>query len=336
VASIDDKQKALNKRIKEILDREARFDNPEWILTRDIPMIRRILKNYRKQLRNALGSFIGSGAFEDMVDEAVDEFIKNAADFIEKGKIKTRNAERNKLLRAVKKEYASLMGSSVDNMVARQLQKSTVFNIRADLARIPETILKQTDQIQAVGIRVGGKGKIHQFEKNELFTVWEQLQNRYGTHDQVIFKGGHKKPLNTYVDGRTVTTRTEIDIATNQITAAANGVYFGIINKTGTRDSCIFNEGRTVFMTESARRQYKALNPSIDVSGIKTVAEVKEDDTHTFSFGCKHRVLPSGFQFFDNKEQDEIIKENKEIPTEPKKISETEVKRDIEAGKFAV
>ena len=330
MASIDDTQELLTERIRVILSRETRFNNPEWILSHDLPMIRRILKNYRKQLRLTLGSFIQSNVFDKMVNESVTAFIDNMKEFISKGKIKLRQANQKQLLRAVRREYGQLLFGSVDGMTQRLLQKSTAFKLNSSLARIPKAIEESAlNKINTVRI----KGE--EFNSKQLTNVWGQLTNRYGQHDTVIFKGGHKKPLETYVDGRTTTTRAEIDRATTQITAAANGVFFGRINVTGTRDSCIFHEGRLVFFTQSGREQFKAQNPGVDVSAIKTVQELEEDDTHIFKFHCRHRVLAEGFQFFEKEEQDEIIKENKALPKIPKQVVESKVKREIELDRFA-
>ena len=337
--TIDQQQKKLTAQIKIILDRERRLDNPEWVLTRDTPTIRRILKNYRKQLLRALGGFVGSQAFDKMVSESIDQFFDNMTGFITKGGIKERKAQRGRLLRSVRREYTTLLKTSIDSIAARQARKTTTFKVSADLARIPSALVGKLQNVEFTGIRTAGSSKVQQFNKNQLKSSWEQLTDRYGQHDTVIFKGGHKKPLETYVDGRTTTTRTEVDVLTTQITAAANNILLGRINTTGTRDSCILHENKLVFFTATARSQAIAQFPQFasKFSKMPTVDELRQDQTHLFSFHCKHRVLAETFQFQDEEEQEEQLKENEALPKVTKKtqVNETEIRKDIELGKFA-
>lgn len=339
MASLDDQQERLTSEIKKILSREVRLNDAEWVLTRDTATIRRILKRYKSRLTNSLRKFVDSKAFDKMVNESIDQFLDSMAGFINKKDFKSRKGQRDRLLRSVRLEYSNLLQTSINSIIERQTRKATTFKVMSDLAQIPKALVGELDKVEVASIRTAEGRTVRDFNKKQLRSTWLRLTDRYGQHDTVIFKGGHKKPLETYVDGRTTTTRAEVDVLTTQLTAAANNILIGRINVTGTRDSCILHENRLVFFTETSKAEAIAKFPkhAAKFRKMPTVAELKVDDTHLFKFGCRHRVLAEGFQFQDEEEQDQQLKENAALPTVTKKteINETKIKREIEAGKFA-
>ena len=60
--------------IAAITRRETRLDSLEWALSRDLPLVRRVLKRYRSSLLSTTNDFVFSPTFEQVVDEALADF----------------------------------------------------------------------------------------------------------------------------------------------------------------------------------------------------------------------------------------------------------------------
>lgn len=324
-------EQRLGERIGEIVDSHERLNRADWVLSRKLPQIRRILRKYKKSLRVAFVGYLNSSALDKELTGALDLFFERMDRFVKDGRLKAKNINRAVLLRQTKDELLKQFTGISDGMVNRQLQKTRRFKIRAELAEVKQAQLAQiTEKVNTV--RIEGVT----FEKDQLDDVWGQLQGRYGENGQVIFTSGNKRPLRTYVDQRTETTASDVHRSGTVLTAAATGTFFGRISRHGATDSCILHEGELVFMSQALKNRFIRENPQLAsrVSRIQTVQQVEADSSHTFGFGCKHIVLAEGVQFFGAKAMKRNFDENVINNIGNRKLTESVIERNIRSGKI--
>lgn len=322
-------EQRLTQRIGEIVDSHDRLNRADWVLSRKLPMIRRILSKYKKSLRLTFFGYLDSSALDKELNDSIDLFFERMERFVKDGRLKKKNIDRAVILRQTKNELLKQYTGVSDAMVDRQLQKSRRFKIRSELAEVKEAQLAQiSEKINTV--RIEGVT----FEKDPLDDVWSQIQGRYGENGQVIFTSGNNRPLRTYVDQRTETTANDVQRSGTVLTAASTGTFFGRISRHGAIDSCILHEGELVFMSQALKNQFMRDKPDLVplVRDIQTVQEIEQDSTHTFSFGCKHTVLVEGVQFFGAKALRRNLEENVVNRVGRLKLSEAAIENNVRAG----
>jgi len=324
-------EQRLTDTVGDIVKFHNRLNNADWVLSRKLPQIRRILNRYKKGLRLAFQSFLQSPSLEKDLNGAMDQFFERMKRFVKSGKLQVKNINRAAMLAQTKDELLKQFGSISDSMVNRQLQKVRSFKIRKDLAQIPKAQLAQiSEKINTVRV----KGIT--FDKKQLDDVWGQLQQRYGENGEVIFTSGTRRPLRTYVDGRTRTTANDLHRSATVLTAASTGTFFGRISSHSATDSCILHEGELVFMSAALKSRFIRENPKLSgrVASIQTVQEIEADSTHTFVFNCKHIVLAEGVQFFGKKAMEKNIDENVVNRIGRRKLSEARIEKAVLSGEI--
>jgi len=190
-------------------------------------------------------------------------------------------------------------------------QKLFRFKIMADAESIPERILKTiTDQRSILSI--GGKN----YNNKTLGELWGVLTERYGSYDTIIFQpkilsdgtvqAGKRMPLNTYVDGKTISMSTDIHVTTNMTESARRGISTMRLTKHGSPDSCNIWEDAIVFTTKAAKDKFLKENPQMkQAASWPTISEIRNnkiDKSHMLKFNCRHTALPYPVQFLDKKD----------------------------------
>jgi hypothetical protein len=303
---VRDAKDTLLKRLKKIFENYARLDDNQWILKKTQNEIKKVLKDYRGRLAVITDFFSGS-KFDPVAKHATDDFINALSSFPEFEDIKVGQTNIDRMLGSIQGEYTAAMSGTLDTIIENLATKFSRYKLMADAEKIPAAILKTiTDRRDIVSI--GGVD----YSGKSLNELWNVLTSRYGQRDTVIFTSGKKIPLNTYVDGKSISMATDINTTVNMTESARRGIATMKISSHGSPDSCNLWEGKIVFTTVEARNQFLKQYPEIkQAESWKVLTIIKNptfDKSHIFKFNCRHMATPYPVQFLDEKEIKQLPK----------------------------
>lgn len=292
----EDKNKLL-KRLSKVFNRYSNLDNNQWVLRNNLNKIKKVLKNYRGDL-GIIEDFFSGNKFNPVADGAADDFVNALTNFTEFGNVSVAQSNIDKVLNTIKPEYTIAMSGSLNTMVDNIATKLKRYKLMADAEKIPEHILKTITDRRDI-VKIGGVN----YRGKTLDELWGTLTERYGKKDTVIFTSGKKIPLNTYVDGKSISMATDINTTVNTVESARRGIQTMKISSHSSPDSCNMWEGKIVFTTVEARNQFLKQYPEIkQAESWKVLSIIKNsafDKSHIFKFNCRHMVTPYPVQFLD-------------------------------------
>lgn len=320
---IREKRLALLKRMNETMKKYDDLNNAEFILSKNIADVRRIVSKYKDELsRPLLQFFLGDGKsysqIDKMVWDAQAEFDKALAQFDVVPKV----ARTDKMIAAIRSEYTNRVMGQINNTFKDIVSKSIQFQTMASAARLP---LVAADNVSRVlrGVTINGVS----YDGTKTENLWKMMTERYGRSDTVRYSrngAGYNFPMRSYIDMRTQTTAAEVNRMTMAVEAAVNEIYTGKISRHGAIDSCRYWEGKIVFYSQVAKDTFLEKYPQYSAAKEwPTLQEVEKDRTHIFLPNCKHRVLPYPIDLMSEKRAMNDIEANT-MPDIPEKIREPE------------
>jgi len=289
---IREKRLALLKRMNETMAKYDDLNNAEFILSKNIAEVRRIVGKYKDELsRPIMQFFLGDGKsysqIDQMVWDAQADFDKALAQFDVVPKV----ARTDKLLTAIRSEYTNRVMGQINNTFRDVITKSVQFKTLAEASRLP---LVAADNVSRVLRGVTINGVTYDGTKTE--GLWNMMTERYGRSDTVRYAkdgAGYNFPMRAYIDMRTKTTAGEVARMVSAVEASANEIYTGKITRHGAIDSCRYWESKIVFYSQVAKDTFLQKYPQYEAAKEwPTLQEVEKDKTHIFLPNCKHRVLP--------------------------------------------
>jgi len=320
---IREKRLALLKRMNETMKKYDQLNDAEYILSKNIAEVRRVIAKYKDELtKPMLQFFLGDGKEYSQIDKMVWDAQKEFDKALSQFDIVPKAPRTDAMLTAIRKEYTTRVMGQINNTFADLTSKAVQFKTLANAARIP---LVAADNVSRVLRGVTIDGVTYDGTKTER--LWDMMTERYGRSDTVRYSrngAGYNFPMRAYVDMRTQTTAGEVSRMVNAVEAAANDIYTGRISKHGAIDSCRYWEGKIVFYSDIAKQTFLTKYPQYEAAkDWPTLQEVEKDKTHIFLPNCKHRVLPYPIDLMTEKRAMSEIEANT-MPDIPDKIKEPE------------
>ena len=291
--------------VRDIQRRFKQIDSLDFNLNKDIRAIEEAISRYGRELRKPLLRFFTGDILELTTLEAHDQFLRSIKRYVRSGRLRTPQFNAPALLESLKTQLVQnidgLISGTDSGLKARAQaikQAATESVNNAATAQVQGIQLK----IESITERTTGK------TGDAIGQAWEDLKSKYGTRETVKYRNGSNYPLNTYLDGRANTTSADIHRVTTQLDASATGIFTGMVSRHGATDSCRQWEGKILFFTPAGRDIMSRKFPQM--SSWPTVDEVKaDDDTHLWKFNCRHIITPYPIQFFDDEENQKLIKD---------------------------
>lgn len=322
---IRDNRIKLNRRIRNIVRRFNFLDDPRVLIEMTDLEIRATLRKYKMALMDSLNKFFLGKSLDKAIIQASKEFNKAT-----KG-INKKNPKLDKITNQVKFQFNQQITNIVNEIIGRQTSKISQFKLMVESAR-PTT--KDLINLIPKNSQVLINGKVY-----DLRTIKDQFNvftKRFGSHATMLFRNGTKYPLKAWVEGKTMTVANDVNRVTTTIEALNNDILTGKVSSHGSTDSCIYHEGEIVFFSESSKRQFLRQFPDVtQAKRWRTIQELEADNTHIFSFNCKHTVTPFPIQYQSEKDIEKEA-ESAKVNKVPKKINESKLKEElskIETGK---
>lgn len=313
----------LNKQVARIIKQYIKLDSASYILKTNETLLLKELKKYISKL-GIITDFFTGDVMNKLVSRSRKEFYRDLKRYDEYKDVKRSLMGAKSLLAATKKDNYTQVNSLLSEINNRLTKKFSRYKdeietllqpldkFYKEAGRIPNILVKTDSGIQAVDRVTAEK-------------TWKKMNRIYGEHDKLLYRKsvsdpfqpsfigdknqGKLYPMRSYVDAKTITITRETQNNTTIYEGQANGVMTGKITHTGTDDSCILWEGKTIFLSDASKELFLAqYGNKIPVSkNWKTYNEVKNDRTHMFVFGCKHRLRPLPLQLFiDDLDKDQI------------------------------
>lgn len=320
---IREKRLALLKRMDTVMKQYSELNDAEFILSKNIAEVRRVISKYRDELTAPIMRFfIGDGReysqIDKMIWDAQTEFDKALSTF----NVTPKAARTDKLITAIRKEYTNRVMGQINNTFADITTKAVQFQALAPAARLASIA---ADNVSRVLRTVTIKGV--EYDGAKVENIWQAMTERYGQADTVRYTkngAGYNFPMRSYIDMRTKTTAGEVARMVSAVEASANEIYTGRISRHGAIDSCRFWEGKIVFYSSVAKETFIAKYPQYSAAqSWPTLQEVEKDRTHIFLPNCTHRVLPYPLDLMSEKRAMKDIEENT-MPDIPEKVREPE------------
>lgn len=365
---------AERRRLTAIIQRAERVNDLDFVINSNLPELNKIIERYRKDLKKETSKiFVQSNFINLLIATEVESFIRQLSKYIDPKEIVKRTGEKRALIEAIKSQYTSELNAQIDYLAGNlkgkmgtakllqdDIEKRTrqittaIRELGDDMAAVP-TIFdqQQRDRLLLLSQRgIPRTGIPTDLIKTQLAETWQQLDKRYGKAGYILYRGSvddpidpaiatveqtaarKNYPLDSYLYQKEKTIQTEVQTRTAEAMAAVNGIYTVKFNFTGTQDSCVFWEGKVVFLSDLAKAQFIQRYPQYEakVRSWATVDQIRQDNTHMLKWQCRHRIDPYPIQFFPEDELDSEVKENK-MPRIPKKINERQIEKAIRADK---
>lgn len=332
-------KRILDRALAKVIKDYKRLDDAEYILTTNLGKLKMDIDQYTAKVRTVINFGYSKGDAKEDISKAIKEFYKNMKGYLAANGPNEAEKVVSRLLDSVLAEYQTSVEAVTSSMASNLFQKSNVFKKMSEVAKVTSEKLAEVNQYEIVKVTIGDDV----YQKQPLENLWKRMNDSYGTRDTVQYrpsaaeaaagKTGKNYPLRSYVDMRTTTTSADTHRTTTEVQASASGILFGQIDRTGTADSCIYHENEIVFFNDAAREIAIARFPDIErFKTMRTVQEIKADDTHMFKPACRHKVNPIPLQYQDNETIHEDLKSAPMQPV-PKKINEAKIFEDINGKK---
>ncbi len=322
---IERERNVLLKRVRRILERFKKLDDPFYILESKSSTINLLLRKYRDDLTFSLTKYYNGSALTKAVNDAEIRFKQSLREFLGPKRILKPTDNTRRTQRRLIRQAEAI----VSEIIGRYRTKIESFKQVADSQR-PRT----SSAKEAIRARFTPKGRGVVFDARNVKDNWALMTQRFGKYDSVLYRNGAHYPLKEYVEMKSVTAASDAHRVATQVESARNSIYTGKISSHGAIDSCRFHEGEIVFMSQFAKSEYLKLFPSDSrAKAWKTLEEVEADRTHMFKPKCKHIVTAFPLQFMDDRRRDSVIEEapRRRVPA---KINEAKVAEEIREGKI--
>ncbi len=327
-------KRALEKRLKLLFTRYSELDDALWYLSTDPAMIRARIRQYQVELSGMLKTeTIKEEVIRDDITKSLKSFERNLLKYIEADEIAKRLPRLDALQESVYTQYAAQIDTVTNHISSTLQQRGAQFRAMAQAAEIPLARQAAIENYTLRAVSVGGK----QYNGVVLGEFWDRMLDEYGTRGSIMYRNGANYPLTTYLDQRLQTSAAETDRLTSVVSASSLGLTMGQISRTGTTDSCIYWEGKYVFMSEEAKAQTLAKFPKMSVlQSIPTVQDVKNDNTHMFRWNCKHRILPTAITVLDPTDFAKEFDRTAAVqPAVPRRVNETKIYEQITGERYS-
>lgn len=322
-------------RIDRALNQGAVFDDLIWILSTNPADIRNRAEAFQKILEATLTGLVNPETVRQFVSQFLSEYLDDLSKYMTITK-PLRQLKAADLTRAVIEQFNLQFRQAAGDIVKRMTAKAFTMQAASKPYIISESMQRAMMDRRFRMATIGG----NTYSEADLETLWKTMQRQYGRHDTVAYRmraddptGPTKNfPLRTYVDQKMTTIESEAQRVTAQLANARGGVYTSIIPRNGTKDSCIYHEGKIVFNSEAARTLFIEENPKLAkwARQLATVDQIRADGTHMFKFNCKHTLRPYPIQSFDDDLKEKELKESARGPKVPDRVTTAATKKVVE------
>jgi len=330
VAAFSEVEASQLRRLQQVIDRYAMLDDSLFILQTDLGRLKSVIEQYGLSIEDVMSSYIDPETFGAIAADAQRQFAGSLRAYIENGKLQYRRSNTEALLQSFQETYGTQVSRLVDTVKTNLFQRAASFKSLAATAEIPLRRIADIQEYEITSVTINGA----QYNYPALKNIWQQMNDSYGQRDTIQYRNGVNFPMRTYIDARANTTQAEAHRLVTIAEGAANGVYFGVVNRTGTTDSCKLHEDETFFLSVAARDEALKRWPDIEMlRRMKTWDEIKSDGTHMGGFGCKHIVRAISIQFFSDARFREALAARPPRAL-PEKINERKIFEDATGRKW--
>lgn len=296
-AFIKAEQRTLLRRIDVLTNRFNNFDNPVFLLNTPVRELTSRVRRFKRDLSFAVESFIRGEAPRRAIKAALTEFRKKVP-----GSRKISSLLRLLFLRRrVIRQVSRQMKAVINELSGRLDTKVRTFHLLMDSQR-PRTLAERNRLTDPIGIN----GRV--FSQKTIQEGFNLMQRRFGRFDSVLFRNGAHFPLKAFMKQKSITLSNEAHRLATAIESNKNKVLTARISKHNATDSCRVHEGRIVFISSEAKREFKRLTGR--APRWPTLAEVEDDRTHMFKPNCKHILVPLPLDGLSKKRISTVITQN--------------------------
>jgi hypothetical protein len=306
--------------------RYRNLNDPEFVLSAGLREIKHLTDMYGIDLEQLLARSVSPNALQRMIDEALDQYVKDVIAKIGRRAsvprfVQSRTRLVDSLLQWWNGNAARLASMNANNLYSKAAQ----FRMLSEASMIPQEYIDKVAEYTIESVTINGRT----YNKRSLASLWERMTDAYGATDTIQYRNGVNYPLAAYVEQRATTTKVEAARLATLTASAADGMLFVTTNKTGTMDSCIYYEGKLMFINDEARKQARKLFGNLpEFKRIPTWGEVVAGPTHMGGFGCRHELRPVPIHLYSKERALNTIA--RMAPGEvPKKINENEIKKRL-------
>jgi hypothetical protein len=321
-------------RMDAVFGKYKALDDAVFNLQTSLPRFKLFLDQYGIDLSDAMQVMIDPGVFGNLAAEAQKSFFKSMEKSIENGELNYRPLSVENLLESFVETWGAQVGRMTGTISSNLFQRAAAFKSLSAAATIPAQRITDIEKYDITSVNIGGT----QYNYTQLKDIWGNLNDSYGQRDTIQYRNGVNYPVRAYVDARGNTTQAEAHRLTTIAEGSSNGILFGMVNKTGTTDSCLLHEDEIFYLTAAAREIALKRWPDIPMlKKMKTWEEIVAGPTHMGKFGCRHIVRAISIQFLSDARFREYLSQYppKALPEKinERKIFEAETGRKWISGK---